>query len=276
MKKKFVYVGSCLALFLLSGFDIFFSTGIVGVTQKPNHIFGVPGCICHGDTTSLNVTAWIEGPETLHAGEQALFRMYVRKDSLVAAGFNVASFFGSLGIVDSNATQLITPTPSDSAEMTHILPREANGIDTVSWPFWYQAPLTAGITDTLYANSNTVNLNGDPKGDEWTFAPNVLIQVTPAEGVHEEPVPLSFQLSQNYPNPFNPLTIINYQLSIINFVSLKIYDLLGREVATLVEGELPAGSHRVSFDASGFSGGVYFYKLQAGSFTETRKMLLLK
>ena len=188
----------------------------------------------------------------------------------------MASFFGTLGIVDSEATQLIYPTPSDSAEMTHMMPREANGIDTVSWPFLYQAPSTPNIIDTLYANSNTVNLNGDPKGDEWTFAANRLIQVTPAEGVEEEPVPFAFQLSQNYPNPFNPLTIINYQLTISSFVSLRVYDITGREVRTLVHETLEPGKHSLSFDASDLSSGVYLYKIQAGHFTETRKMLLLK
>lgn len=276
MNRRLVYIGSCVALFALSGFNMFFSTGIVGVTQKPNHIFGVPGCICHGDTASVNVTAWIEGPETLHAGEQAMYRMYVRKDSNIAAGFNVASFFGSLGIVDSEATQLIYPTPSDSAEMTHMMPRESNGNDTISWPFLYLAPLTPNIIDTIYANGNAVDLTGDPKGDEWAFAPNRLILVTPADGVGEEQVPLAFHLSQNYPNPFNPLTIINYQLTISGFVSLKVYDVAGREVRTLVNETLEAGEHSISFDASGLSSGVYLYKLTAGSSTDVKKMVFAK
>ena len=88
--------------------------------------------------------------------------------------------------------------------------------------------------------------------------------------------PLDFQLFQNYPNPFNPTTSIKYTLGIKEFVSLKIYDILGNEVATLVNEEKPAGSYEINFNATGLSGGVYFYKLQSTSFTKVKKMLLIK
>ena len=83
-------------------------------------------------------------------------------------------------------------------------------------------------------------------------------------------------LDQNYPNPFNPTTAISYQLSANSFVTLKVYDLLGREVATLVNSQLPAGSYQTSFDASHLSSGVYLYELRAGDFVQTRKMALMK
>jgi M6 family metalloprotease-like protein len=86
----------------------------------------------------------------------------------------------------------------------------------------------------------------------------------------------TFHLSQNYPNPFNPSTTIRYSVPISEFVSLKIYDALGNEVATLVNEEKPAGNYEVDFNAAGFSSGIYFYKLQAGSFVATKKMILMK
>jgi photosystem II stability/assembly factor-like uncharacterized protein len=86
----------------------------------------------------------------------------------------------------------------------------------------------------------------------------------------------NFNLSQNYPNPFNPETIINYELGITNFVSLKVYNSLGMEVATLVNEKKPAGSYSVSFDGSKLSSGIYFYKLESGGFVETMRMVLLK
>lgn len=93
--------------------------------------------------------------------------------------------------------------------------------------------------------------------------------------------PLSFSLSQNYPNPFNPNTKIRYTIPgvetlLATSVQLKVFDILGNEVATLVDEYKPAGSYDVDFDASYLSSGVYFYKLQAGSFVETRKLMLLK
>ncbi|MBC8044127.1 MAG: T9SS type A sorting domain-containing protein, partial [Rhizobacter sp.] len=86
----------------------------------------------------------------------------------------------------------------------------------------------------------------------------------------------SYKLSQNYPNPFNPSTTINYQISQAGNVSLKVYDVLGREVATLVNQKQNAGSYQVQFNASRLSSGVYFYKLQAGNFAESRKLTLVK
>jgi len=91
--------------------------------------------------------------------------------------------------------------------------------------------------------------------------------------------PTQFSLSQNYPNPFNPTTIINYQLALNSFVTLKIYDVLGNEVVTLVNGEKQAGNYSVEFNASsgGLSSGIYFYKLQTDKgFSAIKKLLLIK
>jgi hypothetical protein len=88
--------------------------------------------------------------------------------------------------------------------------------------------------------------------------------------------PISFQLYQNYPNPFNPSTTISFSIPSKSFVTLKVYDLIGRELATLVSEELPAGNHSRQWIATGLSSGVYFYRLQTASFTQTRKLILLR
>ncbi|MGE5436219.1 MAG: YCF48-related protein, partial [Syntrophothermus sp.] len=85
-----------------------------------------------------------------------------------------------------------------------------------------------------------------------------------------------YSLSQNYPNPFNPNTTIRYSIPKQNFVSLKIYDVLGNEVAQIVNEEKPAGKYEVSFNASGLSSGVYFYRINSGEFSQVKKLLLLK
>jgi hypothetical protein len=89
-------------------------------------------------------------------------------------------------------------------------------------------------------------------------------------------VPLKYELYQNFPNPFNPTTVIRYVLPVASHVTLNIYDMLGREVSVLLNERRDAGVHEVKFDATGLSSGVYFYRLAAGSFVQTRKLLLLK
>ena len=88
--------------------------------------------------------------------------------------------------------------------------------------------------------------------------------------------PMFFGLSQNYPNPFNPATTISFSLPTGSFVSLKVFDLIGREVAIIVSQELFAGTYTRQWNATNMSSGIYFYRLQAGSFTETKKLILLK
>jgi photosystem II stability/assembly factor-like uncharacterized protein len=89
-------------------------------------------------------------------------------------------------------------------------------------------------------------------------------------------LPGRFALNQNYPNPFNPSTTISFTISSKSFVSLKVFDVMGREVATMVSQGLPAGHYTKQWNASGLPSGIYFYRLQAGSFTETIKLVLLK
>ena len=89
-------------------------------------------------------------------------------------------------------------------------------------------------------------------------------------------VPSAFSLSQNYPNPFNPRTVISFQLPAVSDAILKVYDVTGKEAATLVNERLQPGTYETTFDGSGLNSGVYFYKIITNSFTETKKMLLIK
>jgi hypothetical protein len=88
--------------------------------------------------------------------------------------------------------------------------------------------------------------------------------------------PNDYALYQNFPNPFNPTTIIKYLIPELSFVTLKVFDVLGNEIKTLLVEEKPIGSYEVEFDAIGLPSGIYFYRLQAGDFIETKKMILLK
>jgi hypothetical protein len=158
--------------------------------------------------------------------------------------------------------------------------------------------LGTAFKDTLAADSlysfNTVDIGNDLDNDgkREILIPNryvrdgvatdasviILESNSLSTGVNQagDVVPSGYALSQNYPNPFNPQTEITFQTPQQGFVSLKVYDMLGREIATLVNRELPVGNHRATFDARGVSSGTYFYTLKAGSFLETRKMLVVK
>ena len=108
-------------------------------------------------------------------------------------------------------------------------------------------------------------------GDVYTFMPMSLL---PVETAGE--LPSGFALLQNYPNPFNPSTTIRYGLPSRSHVTLTVFNMLGQQVATLVEGEQEAGYHEAVFDASGLASSVYLYRLQAGNQVESRKMILMK
>jgi hypothetical protein len=101
-------------------------------------------------------------------------------------------------------------------------------------------------------------------------------RVTNGVGDAESSLPEEFSLSQNYPNPFNPSTAIMFSLSQKVRATLRVYDMLGREVATLVDDERAAGNYSVIWDAGRHASGIYFYRLVAGDFVQTRKLMLVK
>jgi len=108
---------------------------------------------------------------------------------------------------------------------------------------------------------------------------NITLIESRATGIalqNTQTIPSSFELHQNYPNPFNPITMISFHLPIAGRVSLKVYDMLGREIAALVDEAKSAGKYSVHWDAQRVASGVYFYQLQAGAYSATKKLLLLK
>ncbi|MDP3148749.1 MAG: M1 family aminopeptidase [Ignavibacteria bacterium] len=167
-----------------------------------------------------------------------------------------------------------------------------------STPQFFTMPIQINIKTSLGDTLFTVFNNQSTQGFSFVvngtvsaiqFDPNNLIlkNASVAVGIESDKLVLNkFELYQNYPNPFNPETVISYQLPKKDFVSLKIFDVLGKEVTVLVNKENEAGFHQVKFDASALSGGistkggyasgVYFYVLQSGNFSESKKLILLK
>ncbi|MDP4176316.1 MAG: T9SS type A sorting domain-containing protein, partial [Bacteroidota bacterium] len=158
----------------------------------------------------------------------------------------------------------LTNTPNMDESSTHLAPMlKTNG----------NGSFTA-FTQYTYGPGET--------GPRWDPATTAVSYVAPytfnaTVGVNEGFTTVnSFTLDQNYPNPFNPSTIIKYTLAEKNNVSLKVYDMLGREVASLVNGLQDAGAHQISFNGKNLSSGMYIYTIKSGNFTQSKKMLLMK
>ncbi len=159
------------------------------------------------------------------------------------------------------------------------VPLPANNVN-----YWMPMGGSPALSGASFSNPNltgfvNVSFRGAFGTDNWTsgwtqFNPRnyEIIGINQITSV----VPESFSLEQNYPNPFNPNTIIKFSLTSQNNVLLKIYDVLGNEVKTLLNQKLSPGSYNYEFNANGLSSGVYFYRLQAGNFSEVKKMTLLK
>ncbi len=189
----------------------------------------------------------------------------------------------------------------DSSKTSELLDYHLRGIESIF-------PNSEGTAIYLYetyfdTTNNLGKLKGKPVGVEYlgtdhksvvlsfplyymnfdqakALIENILInkfkEVTDVNEEQSSSVPTGFALIQNYPNPFNPSTVISYQLPFGSHTTLKVYNVLGKEIVTLVDEEKPAGIYEVEFNAKGLSSGVYFYKLQAGNSVETKKMILLR
>jgi hypothetical protein len=138
-----------------------------------------------------------------------------------------------------------------------------------AWEVDYLAPGLGVIYRAMFLGQDILSgavIDGKLYGDITTTAVEE----------QDNPLPEYFELRQNYPNPFNPYTTIEFSLPHSGFVTLKIYNLLGEEVATLVSEERNAGKYKVEWHASNMASGMYFYRLQAGGFMETKKLILLR
>ncbi|HSW55495.1 MAG TPA: T9SS type A sorting domain-containing protein [Ignavibacteriaceae bacterium] len=297
---------------VLTGRAIFGSiNGYAKIDLNGNHIWSYPGVpsltIGDAEGDDFGNTYLVHGEYVTNGGTElkkisptgsliwsnvynlAGFRVEVGSDNQpVVCGFPNPNSFGSSFIkVDGNGNIVWTNPDADSTfalmlharlimdqhdniylaagTLTEMAVCKVNSDGTSAWtvtlPGSYANDITLGSDNDVYVvGGNTARIN------------QTIVSVVNEDGI----APEGYTLKQNYPNPFNPVTNIRFRIADFGFVSLKIYDILGNEVATLVNEEKPAGNYEVNFNASSLSSGTYFYKLQAGSFIETKKMILLK
>ena len=361
--KNYLILFLIFISFISLAYSGLFEHDLLGGTQLNGS-----GCVCHTTEQDTTVSVWIEGPDTLLAGETGIYRMYLANGPAEAGGHNVAGRFGIMSLVDTlsvwdsrspneltQAFPLVFPTPQD----------------TIYWEFAYTVPDSV-VVDTLYSCGLSLVYDHIPDLlDRWNFGPKFLITVVEnivpvemisftsavsnnqvllnwitaselnnsgfqverritndhkndlweairfikgngttterksylykdenlSEGIYQYRLKqvdfdgssqysktievevnskINFVLEQNYPNPFNPKTVIKYHLPFAGNVILKVYDVLGNEVAVCVNEYKSVGEHKVDFNAVGLSSGIYFYYLKSGDFTEIKKMTYLK
>jgi len=261
-------------------FDIYADTwksdfGLINRTL----LVGQDGVFCNFDQESFSLdTGHVQGADDLYDiffWENNLYGWVVGKYGIVArTDYVIANGIWSvIAQMDVNALYsviFISPLIGYTAGTNGSLYKTAN-----NGYAWYK--INTGVTNLLqkvfFINENT----------GWIAGVNGIILRTANDGhlitSNEDRIsslPDKYFLSQNYPNPFNPSTTISFHLPETGFVSLKIYDLLGNEVKTLINEERHVGEYSVKFDGSNLSSGVYFYRLASGNFSETKKLLLLK
>ncbi|HVN48967.1 MAG TPA: S8 family serine peptidase, partial [Bacteroidota bacterium] len=242
----------------LSSISIEFNSGTSSVAGTGNLIIsaaqsiagsidGIPGTQI-GNSVSVPISSLTQG--TVNVIDMT------SSNVPVTAGTDFQIVLGTTNSTDS--LQLLLDNGSFQIDRTSSYRTGANGVLG-----WYNR------ADPNYTKSYT------PAYNNLMISAKIASLVT---GVQKEGsnVPSSFALEQNYPNPFNPSTKINYQLAAKTQVSLKVYDVLGREVATLIDREQPAGQYQTQWDAKQYSSGIYFITMQTNSYSKTIKMVLLK
>jgi len=181
---------------------------------------------------------------------------------------NVNHYMGDLGFGLSGGGELIRLYNSDM-ELVDALTYD----DEVPWP---TEPDGNGPTLSLLNPDldNSLAENWGVSIDHGT--PGAVNEFVSSVEEQDDNIPTEYSLSQNYPNPFNPTTTIRFTISNLRFTNLKIYDVLGSEIVTLVNQVLPAGNYEVEFSATTLPSGIYFYRIQAETFIQTKKMMLVK
>lgn len=230
-------------------------------------------------TTTVDISHWTftdsneDHQFTIPAGtmlEPDHYLALVENDTAFAARFpGVTNYIGTMDFGLDGSGEFIKLMNDDDQIMDSL-----TYDDKAPWP---TEPDGGGATLELFDPASNNAMGENWRASKGNGSPgkrnSVLLSV---EKLKDIKIPSEYSLFQNYPNPFNPETTISFNLPSRSFVSLKIFDMIGKEVTSMVSEELPAGSYTRNLNASYLSSGVYFYRMQAGSFSETKKLTLLR
>jgi hypothetical protein len=251
--KTFSIVLSIMLILTIKAYS--YPSGIAQRTLKTT----TAGCgSCHAFNTST--TGSFTGPDTVTAGQTVSFTLTYSGTNSGAYGVDIAAKTGVLA-------------PGSSSTYLKLLSDELvqkNGLSVSSLTFSYTAPSTPG-KDTLFA---TV-VKGH--SGRWNWIPNKGIVVKLATGITKEEGNVSgYSLKQNYPNPFNPVTKIGFSIPKTEFVNISVFNTQGKEISKIVNSTLQAGNYSFEWKPEKITSGVYYYRIKAGDFSQTKSMIVLK
>jgi hypothetical protein len=239
--------------------------GYTGRTLKSNK----SGCGgCHGSSVSSAVSVVIAGPDTVTVGKAATYTMTIGGGPAKGAGCDIAAKYGTLAAVSSSLKL-------SSGELTQ-RSNTAMSNGSITYQFTYTAPASR-TSDTLYGLGLSTNSNGGTSGDSWNWSANKGIIIVAATDVENTAVaPSGITLGANAPNPFGTQTEFHFSLDASAYATLKVYNLHGEEMATVVDGVTGRGEHSVRWNAGSLPNGIYLYRLQVGRNTLTRKLVVAR
>ena len=258
ISNRFKFLGIAVLIVVFSSVILVaYPSGFTGRTLKTS----TAGCgSCH--TFNTNVTGQITGPDTVNIGQTVLFSITVTDPARNKAGVDIAAVTGLLAPGPSSADIKLV-----SGELTHLHAITMTN-HTVTKQFNYTATASPGV-DTIFATVTS----GTPA---WNWAPSKRIVIKNITSVTNTGTVSDYKLNQNYPNPFNPSTNIAFEVPKTTELKIKVFDIIGNEVATVIDSKLERGSYNIKWDGSNYSSGVYFYKLITPDFETTKKMILTK
>jgi len=242
-----------------------------------------------------NSASIVEAQSAAIRGLLAAYQVTYNNNYLTAAeaGYNylISNFYvpNAMAFRTTDGNDIATYTPLNFAAVAGALREAKLVLNKQEAPLIYTRFFKkVGNKMQLSEAESSGETGNDSDGDGVPYTPDQADNLPPVfateatlnlfiTSVNEQPALITdYKLNQNYPNPFNPSTVISYQLPEDNNVTLKVFNLLGAEVATLVSGKQTSGVHKITFNAANLASGIYFYKLQAGNYTSVKKLMLLK